>query len=82
MSEPFTFQLSPEHHEILTEYAEEVGLHPAELIRTLVAHTEPDITVAIGGVTAGPPDWDAEAAGLLAAEKAKDREDLEHGGNL
>lgn len=82
MSEPFTFHLSPEDHANLTEYAEEVGLHPAELIRTLVAHSEPDVTVAIGGVTAGSPDWDAEAADLLAAEKAKDREDLEGGGVL
>lgn len=82
MTEPFSFQLSPEDHARLMEYAEEVGLHPAELIRTLVAHTEPDITVVTGGVTAGPPDWDAEAAGLLAAEKAKDREDLEGGGAL
>ncbi|MUN61572.1 hypothetical protein GMA12_00105 [Kocuria sediminis] len=82
MSEPFSFRLSPEDHARLTEYAEEAGLHPAEFIRTLVAHSEPDVTVAIGGVTAGPPDWDTEAADLLAAEKAKDREDLEGGGVL
>lgn len=82
MSEPFTFQLSPEDHSSLVEYAEEVGLHPAELIRTLVAHAEPDITVVNDGVKAGPPDWDAEAAGLLAAEQAKDREDLEGGADL
>lgn len=79
MSAPFRYQMTPYQEAQVLAKSEELGLHPAELIRRMFAHSDPDIVIVCGGVKAGPPDWDAEAANLIAAEKAKDRDDLENG---
>jgi hypothetical protein len=64
----FTLRFNAEMQAQIFEYAEEAGLHPAEFIRDLIGHIEPNATVMCGAVSAGPHDWDAEAAALIERE--------------